>query len=202
MTSHLLPDDDIIARTVNALESRNVRVFVASTKEEAKEKLIEIVPEGAEIFNSTSETLDAIGYTEFVRNNPRYRNLHDAVEAESDPARKGDLRRRACIAEYYIGSVQAITETGEVFIASASGSQIAPYVYGAKHVIWVAGTQKIAPTFNDAMKRVRGHTLEMHDRWLAGMGYAPTPIGKLAVVEHENQPGRITLILIKDKLGW
>jgi hypothetical protein len=117
-------------------------------------------------------------------------------------AKKNDLRRRASIADYFIGSVQAIAETGEVFVSSASGSQLAPYVYAARRVIWVAGIQKIMPTFDAAMQRIRGYTLELHDRWLADMGRAPTPIGKLGIIEYESQPGRITLILIKASLGW
>jgi hypothetical protein len=202
MASAPLPDDAAIARTVAALQARNISVVVVATGEEAKNTLIQMIPDGGEIWDSTSETLDAIGYTAFVRGNRRYRNLHDVSEAEPDPLKKNELRRRASIADYFIGSVQAIAETGEVFVASATGSQLAPYVYAARCVIWVAGVQKIVPTFDAALQRVRGHTLEMHDRWLAGMGRAPTPIGKLAIIEHESQPGRITLILIKEALGW
>jgi L-lactate utilization protein LutC len=202
MASPDVPDDAAIARTVAALQARNMRVIVATTGEEAKSALLALLPEGAEICDSTSETLDAIGFTAFVRGNPRYTNLHDVYEAEPDPAKRNELRRRASIAEYFIGSVQAIAETGEIFISSSTGSQLAPYVYAARHVILVVGAQKIAPTFEAAMQRVRGHTLIRHDQWLAGMGRAPTPIGKLGIIEHESQAGRITVILVHETLGW
>jgi hypothetical protein len=52
------------------------------------------------------------------------------------------------------------------------------------------------------MQRVRGHTLARHDQWLADMGRAPTPIGKLGIIEYESQAGRITVILVKERLGW
>ena len=202
MASPHIPDAAAIARTVEALQARNMQVIVANTGEEAKNALIQLLPAGAEICDSTSETLDAIGFTAFVRGNPRYHNLHDVYEAEPDLAKRNDLRRRACIVDYFIGSVQAIAETGEVFVASALGSQLAPYVYGARRVIWVVGVQKIVPTFDAAMQRVRGHTLTMHDQWLVDLGRAPTPIGKLGIIEHESQAGRITLILVKESLGW
>jgi L-lactate utilization protein LutB len=202
MASPHLPDAAAIARTVEALQARNIRVIVANTREEARHALIQLLPEGAEICDSTSETLDAIGFTAFVRGNPRYTNLHDAYAAEPDLAKRNDLRRRASSADYFIGSVQAIAETGEVFVASSTGSQLAPYTYAAKHVIWVVGVQKIVPTFDAAMQRVRGHTLARHDQWLADMGRAPTPIGKLGIIEHESQAGRITLILVNELLGW
>ena len=202
MESPYLPDAAALARTVEALRARNIHVIVANTRAEAQNALVQLLPEGAEICASTSETLDAIGFTAFVRSNPCYTNLHDGYEAEPDLAKRNDLRRRASIADYFIGSVQAIAETGEVFVASATGGQLAPYAYAARRVIWVVGVQKIVPTFDAAMQRVRGHTLARHDQWLADMGRAPTPIGKLGIIEHESQAGRITLILVKELLGW
>ena len=120
----------------------------------------------------------------------------------TDPARQRELRRLSTVAAYFIGSVQAITEAGEVLVASSSGSQIGAYAYGAQYVIWVAGTQKICPTLAAAIDRVRGYTLERHDQWLAATGRAATPIGKLAIFEHEPVPGRLRMILIKESLGW
>lgn len=202
MESPYLPDAAAIVRTVAALRARNIDVIVADTRAAAQHALLELLPDGAEICDSTSETLEAIGFTTFVRGNPRYTNLHDVYEAEPDLARRHDLRRRASIADYFIGSVQAIAETGEIFVASSTGSQLASYVYAARRVILVVGTQKIVPTFDAAMQRVRGHTLVRHDQWLAGMGRAPTPIGKLGIIEHESQAGRMTVLLVKDHLGW
>jgi acyl-CoA hydrolase len=202
MESSYLPDAAAIVRTVAALQARNIDVIVADTRAAAHHALIQLLPDGAEICDSTSETLEAIGFTAFVRGNPRYINLHDIYEAEPDLARRNDLRRRASIVDYFIGSVQAIAETGEIFVASSTGSQLAPYVYAARRVILVVGTQKIVPTFDAAMQRVRGHTLVRHDQWLAEMGRAPTPIGKLGIIEHESQAGRMTVLLVKDHLGW
>jgi hypothetical protein len=96
-------DDAAMMRTVEALQARNIHVIVTDTCEEANNALIQLLPEGAEICDSTSETLDALGFTAFVRGNPRYNNLHDVYEAESDIAKRNDLRRRASIADYFIG---------------------------------------------------------------------------------------------------
>ena len=191
-----------IRRTVQALKARNVETLVVDDGAQALAKLKELVPEGSVIFNNTSDTLDSIGYTDFVRGNPKYRNLHDGMEAETDPVKQRDLRRRATLADYFIGSVQAIAETGEVVVASGSGSQIAAYVYNAEHLIWLAGTQKICPSLSDAIDRVRGYTLQRHDSWLVGRGRTAAPIGKLMIFESEVVAGRITMILIKESLGW
>ena len=141
-------------------------------------KLMEMVPEGSEVFVNTSETLDTIGYTEYMHGNDRYINLHDQMMAQPDAASQREFRRQTTTADYFVGSVQAIAETGEIVIASGSGSQIGAYSYGARRVILVVGTQKICPTLADAEARTRGFTLERHDRWLEGRGAAPAPIGK------------------------
>ena len=191
-----------IGRAIEALAARNVEAFLVDSREAALAKLLELVPEGSEVFVNTSETLATIGYTEYMHGNDRYVNLHDAMMAQPDPAAQREFRRKTTTADYFVGSVQAIAETGEIVIASSSGSQIGAYSYGARRVVLVAGTQKICPTRADAVARTRGFTLERHDRWLEDRGVAPTPIGKLMVMEHEPVVGRISLVLVPESLGW
>ena len=191
-----------IQRTIDALTARNVEAILMEDGAAALSKLQELVPEGSEVFVNTSETLTTIGYTEYMHGNDRYVNLHDRMMAHADPAEQREFRRKTTIADYFVGSVQAIAETGEIVVASGSGSQVGAYSYGARRLILVAGTQKICPTLTEAEARTRGWTLEVHDRWLEGRGVAPTPIGKYLVMEHEPVVGRITMLLIPESLGW
>lgn len=197
-----LADEDTVQRTAAALNARNVVTTVVDNGEKARDLLIGMVPDGAEIFNSTSETLDSIGYTEYLENSDKYRDLHKELVAEPDPDRQRELRRLASVAEYVVGSVQAIAETGEVIIASASGSQMGAYAYGAKHLLLVSGTQKICPTVEEAIARVRGYSSERHHQWQMEQGRRPSSMGKLMILERESSPDRIKMILIKENLGW
>ena len=201
-TPYAPPTAESISRTIEALAARNVDAVLVASREAALAKLRELVPEGSEVFVNTSETLDAIGYTEYMHGNDRYINLHDQMMSQPGPASQREFRRKTTTADYFVGSVQAIAETGEIVIASSSGSQIGAYSYGARRVILVAGTQKICPTLSDAEARTRGFTLERHDRWLEGRGVAPTPIGKYLVMEHEPVVGRISMVLIPENIGW
>ena len=201
-TPHAPATADSIRRTITALATRNVAAVLVESREAALAKLLELVPEGSEVYVNTSETLDTIGYTEHMHGNDRYVNLNDRMLAHTDPAAQREFRRKTTIADYFVGSVQAIAETGEIVVASGSGSQIGAYAYGAKRLILVAGVQKICPTLAEAEARTRGFTLERHDRWLEGRGAAPTPIGKYLVMEHEPMVGRISMILIPESLGW
>lgn len=201
-TPNSLADSDAIKRTIEGLAARNVEARLVGSREEALAALKELVPEGSEVYVNTSETLDTIGYTGYMHGNDRYVNLHDQMLAEPDPAAKRDVRRRSTTADYFVGSVQAVAETGEIILASSSGSQIAAYAFGARRVILVAGTQKICSTLVEAEARTRGWTLERHDRWLEDRGVSPTPIGKYMIIEHELEAGRISMVLIPESLGW
>lgn len=198
----LLVDDAAIARTVAGLKGRNVEAMVAENGDQARQMLIDLIPDGAEVFKSTSETLDTIGYSDYIRETDRYKNLYLEISREPDQGRQRELRRLASVAEYYVGSVHAIAETGEVIVASGSGSQLGAYVYGAKTVIWVAGVQKICPTLDDALNRVQGFAVERHHEWAVAQGRAAAPLGKLMIFENEQNPERIKMVLIKESLGW
>ena len=197
-----IADATSIQQTIEALAARNVEAVLVNSGEDALARLKELVPEGSEVFVNTSETLSTIGYTAYMHDNDRYVNLHDQMMALPDLAEQREFRRKTTTADYFVGSVQAIAETGEIIVASGSGSQIGAYSYGARRLILVAGTQKICPSLAEAEARTRGYTLERHDRWLEDQGRVAAPIGKYLVMEHEPMAGRITLVLIPETLGW
>ena len=195
--------NDVLIQTSSALIQRNIQTSIAENAAEAKQLLIDLIPRNSEVYVSTSETLDSIGYTEHISQSNGYKSLNELVTAEPDLDAQKDVRRRVTtIADYFVGSVQAISASGEVIIASGSGSQIAAYVYGAKKVFWVAGIQKICPDLPSAIERVRGYTLEKHDQWLEGYGRSAAPVGKLLIFEHEQVKERVHMILVKETLGW
>ena len=195
-------DEAAILRTVAALQSRNVEAVVAEDGDDARQKLIAMIPDGAEVFKSTSETLDTIGYSDYFNQTDRYKNLNRGMAAETDREQQRELRRLASVAEYYIGSVHAVAETGEVIVASGSGSQLGAYVYGAKQVVWVVGVQKICPGLTEAIARVRGFSVERHHQWAEESGRTAGPMGKLMIFENEQAPGRVRMVLIKEAVGW
>ena len=140
-------DQEAIDRTVAGLKSRNVDAVVAENGDDALRILIEMIPDGAEVFKSTSETLDTIGYSDYIRQTDRYRNLYAEVSAETDREKQRELRRLVSVAEYYVGSVHAIAETGEVIVASGSGSQLGATSTGPNTSSGLPGCRKSAPAW-------------------------------------------------------
>ena len=84
-------------------------------------------------------------------------NLKEGVVAEKDPQKRMELARQATLADYFLGSVHAVTMTGQLVVGSGSGSQIAAYAFMAKNLILVVGTHKITPNLDEALRRLREH---------------------------------------------
>ena len=150
----MLASDAQIERTAQALEANNIHVIVARDGADAKMKLFEIIPDNAEIFTSSSETLNALGIIEEIDKSGRYNSVREKLVMMNRKTQGREMEKLGATPEYMIGSVHAVTETGHVIIASKTGSQLAGYAAAAAHIIWVVGTQKIVPTLEDGMERV------------------------------------------------
>jgi L-lactate utilization protein LutB len=194
--------DAQIERTLQALEANNIHAIVAENGAEAKKILMEIIPVGAEVFTSSSVTLNTLGITEEIDKSGRYDSVREKLALMDRKTQNREMMKLGATPEYMIGSVHAVTETGQVIIASKTGSQLAGYVAGAAHVIWVVGTQKIVPTLEDGMKRVEDYTLPLESARAFKAYGIYSSISKLLIVNKEFLPGRTTMILVKENLGF
>ena len=194
-----LASEDQIERVIQSLEAGNIHVIVTANGEEAKARLFEMIPPGAEVFTGLSVTLDTLGIPAEV--NQRYDSVR-AKLATMDPQTQMHARNKlGATPEYIVGSVHAVTEDGAVVIGSGSGNQLAGYAAGAAHVIWMVGTQKIAPNLDEAIKRVYEYSYPLEDERMLQTRGRNAHLAKLLVVR-EDMPGRITMILIKENLGF
>lgn len=197
-----IPDGKTISHAVEAIKSRGIEVFLADSKKEALEKLISLIPKGAEIMNGTSTTLQEIGFVGFLKSGKHgWKNLQEEILKESDWPKQAELRRQATIAEYFLGSVNAISKNGELVACDASGSRVGAYLFSAKNLILVAGVNKITPSLETAMQRVREQAFPLeNERAMKAYGMGSST-AKWAIIE-KDRPGRTKLILVKEKLGF
>lgn len=151
-------------KTGAALEGRGFHVEFLNNKAEALERLKHLIPLGAEVMTGSSTTLKEIGFVDFLSSGKHdWNNLKEKIVSEKDPKKQAELRKKGVTSEYFLGSVHAITESGEVIVASATGSQLASYVYASNNVIWVVGTQKIVPNLEEGLRRVREYVFPFED---------------------------------------
>lgn len=192
-----------IRRTFGALRERGFTPIYVPDRREALQEVLTLIPKGSTVAHGSSTTLREIGFVDRMTDPASgYRYLNTEWHAEDDPVRRSRIRAKMSVeADYFLGSVQAICETGEVIGADASGSRQAFYVFGPPHVIWVAGINKLVPTMEDGLRRIREIALPLEDKRMKSLGTSGSRIGKLVIYERE-KPGRITLILVGEPLGF
>ncbi len=193
-----------VEKTIEAVNERGIQAEVVGSKAEALARLTSLIPDGSKVMPAGSLSLRQIGFEDLLKTGQHaWHNMKDVVLAEKDPARQRQMRREASLADYYVGSPQAITENGEMVFVSAGGSQLAAYAFSASNVIWVAGAQKIVPDLEAALRRVREIALPAEDIRMKGLGFPGSFVGKTLIFEREPAMlGRnLHLILINEEVG-
>ncbi len=199
-----LASETSIQKVLDATKARGITSLVVANKEEAMSKLQEIIPVGSEVMTGSSTTLEEIGFNKLLASGAPFKSVGAMIRAENDEPKRNAMRKQSVLTDYFLGSVHAIVETGEILAASRSGSQLGPYAFTSAHVIWVVSTQKIVPTLTEALERIRTYVYPLEDqRMKRAMGpQAASMIGKILIVENEAFKGRLTLMLVKERLGF
>jgi LUD domain len=197
-----VPDPQTVSRAAEALRANGFKVDVVPDRKGAIEKIGSIIPDGARVMTGSSATLDSIGLTKMLSDgNHPWVNLKGEIVAEQDPLKKTELRRMATFADYFLGSVHAVTEDGELVAGSASGSQLAAYAFGGENLILVVGAQKITANLEEALRRLREYSVPLEDKRMKGLGARGTVLSKILI--YEKEPWRnVHVILINEKLGF
>jgi len=197
-----LATDEQIESTVKALVANNIHVIVVESGAEARKLVLQLVPQGAEVYANISKTLEKIGVTVEIDKSGRYNAVRPKVLALDRRTQADEMRVLRSRPAYIIGSVHAITEAGQILTASNGGSQLAPYAYGAGKVILVVGAQKIVKDLNEGFRRIEEYSYPLEDARLRATMGVPSSIGKVLIVNREAVSGRTTLIIVKEELGF
>jgi hypothetical protein len=197
-----LASDESIDTTKNALIKDGIEVLVVENGADAKKKVLEMIPEGAEIMNMSSVTIESIGLAKEINESGKYNSVRNKFSKMDRKTQGQDMQKLGAGPEWAIGSVHAVTEDGKVIVASATGSQLPAYAYGAGHVIWVVGSQKIVKDLDEGMKRVYEYVLPLeNERAMKAYGQGSS-VNKILIFNKEGTENRITMIIVKEKLGF
>ncbi len=199
-----LPNKNIIDKAAIALISNGINVNTVKNGKEALEYIIKLIPPDALVMDGGSTTLKQIGFLDYLDDNfNKWKNLHKDIYSENDEIKRLTLRRTAVTADYFLGSVNAITIDGKLMLADRSGTRVSAYSFAAKKVIIVASANKIVDSLEMGRLRIIEHALPLEDKRMRNENNSFSAIAKWLIIEKEFTKDRITLIIITDEqLGF
>jgi LUD domain len=191
-----------LERAAAALTAHGFTVEILDDAAAARDRIKELIPEGTSVFTGASETLRLSGIEEDINASGRYQAVRARVLAMDRVTRADEIRRLLASPDVAMGSVAAVTETGSLVIASASGSQLPGYAGGAARAIWIVGAQKVVPDLGTALRRVEDHCLPLESA-RAQVAYGqPSAVNRLLILNAEFLPGRGTVLLLREAIGF
>lgn len=197
-----LATDDVTQKTAKALESNNFKVEVVDNGEEAKRQVLKLVPRGAEVFTMTSQTLEAIGLAKEINESGKYNAIRPKLMAMDWKTQARQMAKLGATPDWVVASVHAVTEDGHLLIASNTGSQLSAEAYTGGRIIFIVGCQKIVKDTKDGLKRIYEYSLPLEDERARKAYGMPSAVNKILIINKEVNPQRITVILVKEKLGF
>lgn len=193
---------ETLERAAAALRENNFAVEILDDAAAARTRVKDLIPEGASVFTGASETLRLSGIDEDINKSGRYESVKARSVTMDRATQLAEIWRLLACPDVIVGSVHAVTETGSLVAASASGSQLPGYAGAAARAIWVVGAQKVVPDLSTALRRVEDHCLPLeNERAMKAYG-VPSALNRLLILNAEPQPERATVLLLREAIGF
>ncbi|HVA22822.1 MAG TPA: lactate utilization protein [Chloroflexota bacterium] len=201
-------------KAMEVLARRNIDCHYVTTGKEAVELALGMIPDDAQVMAGSSTTMYEIGLEDALKAATRFDYMRTRVRGHADARLRNEARRHSTVADVFLGGVNAVCLTGELVSADASGNRVAGYAYGGKRVIMVAGVNKLVHTLEEGIARVRHAAVQEAFRLDKHPPCLPDGIcrnhecepphrecAKMLIIEAD-EPGRTSLVLIEDFLGF
>jgi hypothetical protein len=195
-------DDAQVKRTAAALEANGMSVLLAADAADARRIVLGLIPDGSHVYHGASQTLEVSGITDEIEKSGRYEPLRPRIWSMDRQTQADEIRHLSASPDVMLGSVHAVTETGALVAASMSGSQLGPYATGAGRVILVVGTQKIVSDLEEALRRIDEYAFPLEDARAQAAYGIHSAVNKVLIINREITPGRITVVLVDEALGF
>jgi acyl-CoA hydrolase len=183
------------------LRARNFEALIVDTAEEARQAVLDRIPEGVTIHSGKSKTLDDLGISQVLMESDRYDFLRTKLYKMDRQTQAREIRQLGSAPDLMLGSVNAITKDGQLVVSSATGSQLGPYASGAGQLILVVGSQKIVKDLDEALARIRDYVQPYEDQRLREQAGIGTVLARILILERDFRPGRTAIVLVREAVG-
>ncbi|MFF1296173.1 MULTISPECIES: LUD domain-containing protein [unclassified Streptomyces] len=168
----------------------------------ARARIKDLIPEGASVLTGASETLRLSGIDDDINTGDRYDAVRPRVLRIDRATGADEIRALVAGPDFVVNSVAAVTETGSLVLASGSGSQLPANAGGAAHAVWIVGAQKVVPDLSTALRRVEEHALPLENARAQKVYGVPSAVNRLLILNAEPRPGRGTVLLLREAIGY
>jgi LUD domain len=185
-----------------ALRANGFAAEVLDDAAAARARVKDLVPEGAGVLTGASETLRLSGIDDDLNASGRYDAIRPRILAIDRATGSDEIRKLVAGPDFVVNSVAAVTEAGSLVLASGSGSQLPANAGGAGHAVWIVGAQKVVPDLNTALRRIQEHALPLENARAQAMYGMPSAINRLLILNADPRPGRGTVLLLREAIGY
>ena len=209
MDENIRKRNELLAQKgIKCLETRNMTGYYAANKEEALKKALELIPQGSTVTMGGAMSAKEIGLVDAMKAG-NY-NFIDRDEI----ADKRAAMLAAYDADWYLASVNAMTEDGQLVNIDGNANRVSAIAQGPKQVLFIVGMNKVCDDLDGAMKRARNVAAPINAQRFG----LSTPCSKTGscmdckipdticcqflITRYSKHPGRIQLILVNDSLGF
>ncbi len=193
---------EALERAATALRSRGFTAEILDDAAAARRRVQELIPAGASVLTAASETLRLSGLDADLNASGRYRAVKPQTLALDRVTDADEIRRLRAVPDVVVGSVHAVTQTGSLVAVSGTGSQLPAYAGGAARAIWIVGAQKLVPDLPAALRRVQEHCLPLESARAQAAYGSPSAVTRLLILHAELTPGRGTVLLLRQAIGF
>jgi hypothetical protein len=194
--------EESLQRAAAALTDHGFVVEIVDDVAAARTRVAQLIPEGATVFTGASETLRLSGIDDDINTSGRYDSVKARGWTMDRATQRNEIWAALSVPDVIVGSVAAVTETGSLVAGSASGSQLPGYAGAAARAIWVVGAQKIVPDLPTALRRVEEHCLPLENERAQKVYGQPSALNRVLIMNAETEPGRGTVLLIREAIGF
>lgn len=201
-------------KVVKKLKEKKFDAMYVDNLEKAKEEVLKCIPKGVSVAMGGSVTLKEMDMIETIRNGDY--KFFDRFDPKLSFKEEVEVYRQGMLADYFITSSNAITEEGQIVNIDCTGNRAASIIFGPKHVIIVAGFNKIVGNLDAGLKRLK-EIAPMNCKRLKGHNVTPCVqngectdcdikqrmCNYISIVEHGGKfPGRFKVIIVGEDVGF
>jgi LUD domain len=191
-----------LERLAARLRERNFEAVIVDDAAAARKAVLERLPDGSEVHAAKSKTLEDLGLAQELMESDRHDFLRRTYFKMDRNTQAREMRKLVAAPDFMLGSVNAVTEAGQLVEGSASGNQMGPYSAASGKLILVVGSQKIVPDLDAALRRIREYVTPYEDARLRAQMGIGTKLARVLILEQDYTPGHTTVILVKEPVGY